>query len=36
MPWRQVGRMTDADLRAIYRYLRTLAPVSNEVPRRSN
>jgi len=24
MPWREAGRMTDDDLRAIYRYLRTL------------
>jgi mono/diheme cytochrome c family protein len=34
MPWRQNGRMADADLRAIYRFLRTLPPVHNEVPRR--
>ncbi len=34
MPWRQMGRMTDDDLRAIYRYLRTLPPIHNEVPRR--
>lgn len=32
MPWRQVGRMTDDDLRAIYRYLRTLRPVRHEIP----
>lgn len=28
MPWRQVRRMTDDDLRAIFRYLRTLEPIS--------
>lgn len=31
MPWRVLGRMTDDDLRAIYRYLRSLEPVSNHV-----
>lgn len=35
MPWRQARRMTDDDLRAIYRYLRTVRPVINNVPRRS-
>lgn len=35
MPWRQIGRMPDDDLRAIYRYLRTLPPIRNEVPRRT-
>lgn len=34
MPWRQIQRMTDDDLRAIYRYLRALPPVRNNVPRR--
>lgn len=34
MPWRQLQRMSDDDLRAIYRYLRTLPPIRNEVPRR--
>lgn len=32
MPWREMGRMTDDDLRAIYRYLRTIPPVHDEVP----
>lgn len=31
MPWHQVGRMTDDDLRAIYRYLRTVRPVHNQI-----
>lgn len=31
MPWGPFSRMTDEDLRAIYRYLRTLAPVANDV-----
>jgi mono/diheme cytochrome c family protein len=35
MPWRQIRRMSDDDLRAIYRYLRTLPPIRNEVPRRA-
>jgi hypothetical protein len=26
MPWRQFQRMSENDLRAIYRYLRTLPP----------
>ena len=34
MPWRQIRRMSDEDLRAIYRYLRTVPPIRNEVPRR--
>jgi cytochrome c553 len=34
MPWRQIQRMSDDDLRAIYRYLRTLPPIRNNVPRR--
>ncbi len=34
MPWRELRRMSDDDLRAIYRYLRTIPPIRNEVPRR--
>ena len=34
MPSRQIGRMADDDLNAIYLYLRTLRPIRNEVPRR--
>ncbi len=30
MPWPQLGRMTDDDLRAIYRYLRTAPPIRND------
>ena len=30
MPWEFFARMSDDDLRAIYRYLRSLAPVRNE------
>lgn len=33
MPWRMYAGMSDDDLRAIYRYLRTVRPVSNVVPR---
>jgi len=35
MPWHENRRMTDDDLRAIYRFLRTLPPVANAVPRRT-
>ena len=35
MPWREYRRMTDDDLRAIYRYLRTVRAVRNQVPRRA-
>jgi mono/diheme cytochrome c family protein len=35
MPWRQFRRMNDDDLRAIYRYLRTVRPIRNEVPERT-
>jgi mono/diheme cytochrome c family protein len=31
MPWSMYAGMTDDDLRAIYRYLRTVAPVNNTV-----
>jgi mono/diheme cytochrome c family protein len=34
MPWRTMRRMTDDDLRAIYRYLRTLPPIENSIPRK--
>jgi hypothetical protein len=34
MPWRETARMTDDDLRAIFRYLRTVPPIRNDVPRR--
>jgi len=34
MPWHENRRMTDDDLRAIYRFLRTLPPTTNAVPRR--
>ena len=30
MPWGPFGRMSDDDLRAIFRYLRSLEPVENE------
>jgi hypothetical protein len=34
MPYEQLGRMTDDDLRAIYRYLRALPAIRNKVPHR--
>lgn len=33
MPWPRLGRMTDDDLRAIYRYLRRVPPVRQDVSR---
>jgi mono/diheme cytochrome c family protein len=32
MPWQELAQMSDADLKAIYAYLRTLKPVANHVP----
>lgn len=32
MPWNAYARMSDTDLRAVYRYLRSLPPVVNETP----
>lgn len=32
MPWPNYARMNDEDLRAVFAYLRTLTPVSNQVP----
>jgi mono/diheme cytochrome c family protein len=31
MPWEQVSRMSDVDLRSIYMYLRSLPPVENDI-----
>jgi mono/diheme cytochrome c family protein len=31
MPWQSLGRMEEDDLRAIYRYLKSLPPVKNDV-----
>jgi mono/diheme cytochrome c family protein len=36
MPWRTIRRMTDDDLRAIYRYLRTVRAVDSRIPRTSH
>jgi mono/diheme cytochrome c family protein len=35
MPWHEMGRMSDDDLRALYRYLRTTTAVRNDVTRRA-
>lgn len=32
MPWQGLAKLSDEDLRAIYAYLRTVAPVKNHVP----
>jgi hypothetical protein len=32
MPWQAFRNLTDEDLKAIYSYLRTVAPVHNRVP----
>ena len=34
MPWPELRHMSDEDLRAMYRYLRTVPPIHNQVPRR--
>jgi mono/diheme cytochrome c family protein len=36
MPYEQLRRMTDDDLRAIYRYLRVIPPIKNKVPHREH
>jgi mono/diheme cytochrome c family protein len=36
MPWRQIRRMSDDDLRAIYHFLRALPPIRNAVPMRAH
>jgi cytochrome c553 len=32
MPWQDIGKLRDADLRALFAYLKSLPPVANEVP----
>ncbi len=32
MPWYDIGKLTDADLKAIFSYLKSIKPVKNEVP----
>lgn len=32
MPWQDISAMSDADLKAIYAYLRTIPPIVNHVP----
>ncbi len=32
MPWPWIGRATDADLKAIFAYLKSVPPISNHVP----
>jgi hypothetical protein len=32
MPWPMIGQATDADLKAIFAYLKSLKPVENAVP----
>jgi mono/diheme cytochrome c family protein len=32
MPWQDYAKLTDADLKAIFAYLRSLKPVKNQVP----
>ena len=33
MPWADIGKLTDADLAALWAYLRTVAPVAHDVER---
>jgi hypothetical protein len=32
MPWQEIGKMTDDDLRAVFAYLKSLPPIDNAVP----
>jgi hypothetical protein len=32
MPWQEMGKMTDDDLKAIFAYLRSLPPIDNAIP----
>jgi hypothetical protein len=32
MPWQNYAQMTDADLKAVFAYLRSIPPISNKVP----
>ncbi|HEX9652113.1 MAG TPA: c-type cytochrome [bacterium] len=32
MPWQAIGQMTDSDLNALWAYLRSIPPVSNQAP----
>ena len=32
MPWQELGKMTDADLKAVFAYLRSLPPIDNAIP----
>jgi hypothetical protein len=32
MPWQAFGQMNDAELHAIWTYLRTLKPIKNAIP----
>jgi hypothetical protein len=32
MPWQNVARMTDEDLKSLYAYLRAIKPIRNQVP----
>ena len=32
MPWMDIGRMTDEDLKSVFAYLRSLKPIRNAVP----
>lgn len=32
MPWPEVSKMTDEDLKAVFAYLQSLPPIKNQVP----
>lgn len=32
MPWQEIGKMTDDDLKAIFAYLKSLPPIDNAIP----
>jgi hypothetical protein len=32
MPWQEMGKMADSDLKAMFAYLKSLPPIENEIP----
>ena len=32
MPWQNMGKMTDEDLKSVFAYLQSLPPIKNQVP----
>ena len=32
MPWKEISELEDEDIKAVYKYLRTVKPIKNKVP----